>query len=657
MNLVFTLCRGAGKGEYKIRPYTMDITSFEETLANARRALLDARNPAGYWEGELSSSALSTATAVFALSLHSPDRHDELIDHGLDWLKQTQNSDGGWGDTIKSLSNISTTALCWAAFTAQGNDLYRETIARAGSWLAQRAGGVDPDYLIPAIIKRYGKDRTFSVPILTMCALAGRLGKGRDAWKRIPQLPFELAAFPQRWFKWLRLPVVSYALPALIAIGLVRHRNRPTRNPLSRFARRLACRRALSLLEKIQPSSGGYLEATPLTSFVVMSLIGAGLVDHPVVSRGIEFLIRSARPDGSWPIDTNLSTWVTTLSVNALAIDPDFHQILPKSDRRKIRDWLLDQQYTAEHPYTLADPGGWAWTNLPGGVPDADDTAGALLALKNLGLIDDRSKCAAVLGARWLLNLQNRDGGIPTFCRGWGKLPFDRSSADLTAHALRAWAAWSRELSENVQSHLTETMQSALLYLMRKSFDKNCCWTPLWFGNQYAPHDVNPTYGTARVLLAADSDESDDPLYFWQGYVSLGMRWLVSSQNPDGGWGGGNDTSSSVEETALALEALATARPHALALSEGNAKPSFVPDDVDAAVAKGVSWLIEHTDRGTRFDPSPIGFYFAKLWYFEKLYPLIFTVAALNAVKAMATPDSDSIRNRLKPSLSLPKSK
>jgi squalene-hopene/tetraprenyl-beta-curcumene cyclase len=26
---------------------------------------------------------------------------------------------------------------------------------------------------------------------------------------------------------------------------------------------------------------------------------------------------------------------------------------------------------------------------------------------------------------------------------------------------------------------------------------------------------------------------------------------------------------------------------------------------------------------------APVGFYFAKLWYYEKLYPLVFTVAAL----------------------------
>jgi squalene-hopene/tetraprenyl-beta-curcumene cyclase len=38
---------------------------------------------------------------------------------------------------------------------------------------------------------------------------------------------------------------------------------------------------------------------------------------------------------------------------------------------------------------------------------------------------------------------------------------------------------------------------------------------------------------------------------------------------------------------------------------------------------------VEAVESGRFREPSPIGFYFAKLWYFEKLYPLIFTVAAL----------------------------
>jgi len=44
--------------------------------------------------------------------------------------------------------------------------------------------------------------------------------------------------------------------------------------------------------------------------------------------------------------------------------------------RRRLIDWLLDQQHRVEHPYTHAAPGGWAWTDLSGGVPDADDTSG-----------------------------------------------------------------------------------------------------------------------------------------------------------------------------------------------------------------------------------------------------------------------------------------
>ena len=48
-----------------------------------------------------------------------------------------------------------------------------------------------------------------------------------------------------------------------------------------------------------------------------------------------------------------------------------------------------------------------------------------------------------------------------------------------------------------------------------------------------------------------------------------------------------------------------------------------------AAVDRGVQWLIARVDDGRWREPAPIGFYFARLWYFERLYPLIFTVGAL----------------------------
>jgi squalene-hopene/tetraprenyl-beta-curcumene cyclase len=601
----------------------------ESARTRVRTELLAARNAGGHWTGELSSSALSTATAVAALAIvkrwskvesrgsnvaDTPSFIPQaLVDRGLRWLAENANPDGGWGDTTRSVSNLSTTTLAWSAFGAVtgADQRHPAIVARAGEWIARRTGGTGPEYLAPAITARYGEDRTFSAPILTLCALAGRLGQGRAAWRRVLPLPFELAACPHRWFAALRLPVVSYALPALIAIGQARHHHRPTRNPLTRVLRGLTRARTLRVLTRIQPAGGGFLEATPLTSFVVMSLAGSGQADHAVTRKGVEFLINSARPDGSWPIDTNLATWLTTLSVNALG-KAGAH--LAPAERSAIREWLLRQQYAVEHPYTHAAPGGWAWTDLPGGVPDADDTAGALLALKALGDIDERVRAAAEAGVRWLLDLQNRDGGVPTFCRGWGALPFDRSAPDLTAHAVQAWQAWLAELPDTLRRRISEAVPRAIGFLARAQ-RRDGSWAPLWFGNQDEPGEENPTYGTSRVLLAlgaAAGFDADRVARLRAGAV----KWLLKAQRADGSWSGFLGGPPSVEETALAVEALAGER------GSGD-------KEVLAAVANGAEWLVKRIEAGGWTQPAPIGFYFARLWYFEKMYPLIFAVGAL----------------------------
>jgi squalene-hopene/tetraprenyl-beta-curcumene cyclase len=317
-----------------------------------------------------------------------------LILRGLDWLSRHVNPDGGWGDTDLSISNLSTTTLCWAAFgAADESRRYARTVNRAEDYLRRAAGGIDREPIARAVTARYGNDHTFSVPILVTCALSGRFGSGAEAWREIRPLPFELGALRRQWFGAMRLPVVSYALPALIALGQVIHHHRPPLNPLKRWLRNITREPTLRVLSEIQPSNGGFLEATPLTSFVTMSLAAAGLANHSVTLKGIEFLARSLADDGSWPIDTNLSTWLTTLSINAMPAQLDVE------DRRRLRAWLLAQQFHSPHPCTNAAPGGWAWTDLPGGVPDADDTAGALLALHNLG--DSDATSGPLRGIGW----------------------------------------------------------------------------------------------------------------------------------------------------------------------------------------------------------------------------------------------------------------
>ncbi|MCA9176743.1 MAG: squalene--hopene cyclase [Planctomycetales bacterium] len=601
----------------------MTAERIQRAYEAVRTRLLDERNAAGHWRGELASSALSTATAISALCETARQRRDptawqDLIENGCGWLDRHQNDDGGWGDTDRSHSNIATTMLVRAAFrlveslTCKLGPDRTAALERASQYIAEQGE-------VEGLRRRYGKDKTFAVPILSNCAIAGLAD-----WRDVSPLPFELAVFPQSMYRFLQMPVVSYAIPALVAIGQARHFLRPSRWPWMRWLRSAAVAPSLRVLLRMQPDSGGYLEATPLTSFVVMNLSASGRASHPVVDAGIRFLIDSVRADGSWPIDTDLATWNTTLSINALAAaGEDVVQL-------NCLPWLLECQHRQRHPFTGADPGGWGWTDLSGAVPDADDTPGALLALnawrQSSGYAPQQDEsealeAAAREGMRWLLDLQNRDGGWPTFCRGWGKLPFDRSGSDLTAHALRAlmawqdrWAEWRLDRQHGGKYAIRSKIEAGIRYLERQQRPDGS-WIPLWFGNQDHPLEENPVYGTSKVLLLEQAGLELPG-------AAAGREFLRNMQNPDGGWGSTTGGPSSVEETALAVDALQL-------------------DSSDSAVQDGIHYLVQAVELATERDhweAAPIGFYFAKLWYHERLYPLIFAAQTLGRAARTTSP-------------------
>jgi len=649
----------------------LNIARLQTAYELARDDLCNAREPADengerHWVGELASSALSTATAISALALvarHLPiDEetgrfHDEvyeaklnnLIIKGLHWLAERQNEDGGWGDTDLSYSNIATTMLVNAAFHLNGAPAdHADMLKRAEAYIKSKGG-------IAGLKERYGRDKTFAVPILTNYALAGLID-----WKHVSALPFEAACVPQSWYRLMQLPVVSYAIPALVAIGQACYFHRkPMLLPL-RWLRAWAVKPSLKVLSRIQPASGGYLEATPLTSFVVMSLAATKRTDHEVTKAGVKFLINSVREDGSWPIDTDLATWNTTLALHALnSGGENLAELTPLK-------WLLSCQYKETHPFTGSPPGGWGWTDLTGSVPDADDTPGALLALaawrnRELDATDQEADSAtletvvsaAENGVLWLLGLQNRDGGWPTFCRGWGKLPFDRSGADLTAHAMRALHAWKDSLTENqnLAPRIEKAMKRGRRYLERQQHEDGS-WVPLWFGNQDHSEEENPVYGTAKVLAAFVALDETETIP-----ANRGFQWLVEHQNLDGGWGGDCrqaslaaatktedtgktaqsrknnengkfDTVSSIEETALAVEALLAAPIH---------------EKIEMSINKGLEFLVSAIEQGRHTQPAPIGFYFAKLWYYEEAYPLTFTVSALGKAVSARQKDNSQV--------------
>ena len=568
----------------------MQKSKTDTMIEYLQHELLKRRSEDGLWTGFLSSSAISTAVSVFALFMEDKEKHASLIQKGIHWLQSHMLPDGSWGDSPESPSNMTATLLSYATLSATG-----EVPEKTRQYILNHFKGLTDQHIIKGVLNYYGKDLTFSAPILVMCTLAGVI----SSWKEIPQLPFEVSILPQKLFRFFKLPVVSYAIPALIAVGILRYK-KGRKNTI----RQSFIAPSLRVLTKLQPSNGGFLEAAPLTGFVAMCMCGSGFQKHTTTQKAIEFLTDSVRDDGSWPIDTNLSSWVTALSVRALGNSIENPEYLASQ--------IKNNAFTYKHHFTGAQEGGWGWTNLPGSVPDADDTAGALVALHIL--TKGKFNLHIEKGIKWLLNLQNSDGGIPTFCKGWGKLPFDKSSPDITAHTLLSLHLWKDELDPALKKKCIRSMDRMLNW-MNKEQAADGSWYPLWFGDQDAKDERSPVYGTAittEYLL-----EIDHPLS--KEMASRGAKYLIATQNSDGGWGGAKNVPSKVTLTSKALSALAK-----------------LNDKTDIHVlTKAFDYLYLKYDNNELLNPEPIGLYFSRLWYSEELYNITFALRAIKDYKLL----------------------
>lgn len=555
-----------------------------ELKTDAMSRLQGSRSDDGMWRGWLSSSAISTSVSVFALQRIDAERYEQQIKDGVRWLHGMMKEDGSWGDSAESPSNMTATLLTYVSLYAVG-----EASALSRNYLNEKFGGDTQDSLVKGVLDYYGKDLTFSVPILMMCALAGVI----DSWKKIPPFPFELATLPQSLFRHLNLPVVSYAIPALIAIGICQMEKK---GGFMRPLRRRFVPKALRVLQRMQPLDGGFLEAAPLTAFVGMCMAEGGYRDHEVTQRCAKFLVDTVREDGSWPIDTNLSCWVTSLSVKVLPANEELSQI------------IRHRATTARHPFTAAPAGGWGWSDLSGSVPDGDDTSGALVALHRAS---NGTFCPEVEnGLEWLMKLQNNDGGMPTFCKGWGKLPFDRSAPDITAHAILAMGIWLPALPP----HLQKTVGKSLSRMMKWMAKQPQPWVPLWFGDQDAPTEKAPVYGTATAIDYLMSTRLPEAIGLAQGQID----YIAGCQNEDGGWGGDKGIRSKVCYTARAMSALAHF-PHLYA----------------AERQRGWEYLHRRFLDGTLYEREPVGLYFSRLWYSEDLYNITFLLRAIEVAQSV----------------------
>jgi squalene-hopene/tetraprenyl-beta-curcumene cyclase len=243
--------------------------------------------------------------------------------------------------------------------------------------------------------------------------------------------------------------------------------------------------------------------------------------------------------------------WDTAIALRALAVSGT---TADEPAAARAVEWLLDKEVTRRGDwatYVSAPPAGWYFEHHNEFYPDVDDTAMVMIALRELEGSEVRGQRSAVRLAnrqstsvssrhrgmvaagqrarRWLLAMQNRDGGWGAFdkdndaeflCR----VPFadhnamiDPSTPDLAGRTIEAIAMWGTKPDE-------PGIRRGVDFL-RRTQERDGSWLGRW--------GVNYIYGTWQALvgLAAAGVPTDDPA------IRRGANWLLTHQHACGGWG------------------------------------------------------------------------------------------------------------------------
>jgi len=329
--------------------------------------------------------------------------------------------------------------------------------------------------------------------------------------------------------------------------------------------------------------------------------------------------------------------WDTALTIRALlagGVEPEQPAL------RKAFRWLLQRQILRQGDWAIsakAEPGGWCFEYANDFYPDCDDTAMVLLALagqfgkhppargeffssirNQRGLIDElESSCTAIdRGLRWLLAMQNSDGGWGAFDRNNNReflchVPFadhnamiDPSTPDLTGRVLEALGRLGYQVGD-------AAVDRAVAYLRRTQNEDGS-----WFGRW----GVNYIYGTWQALcgLRAVGVPAADPV------VAAGAAWLLRCQQPCGGWGESPETYRSPQ---LRGQGTPTASQTAWAIlgliAAGHER--------SAAVRQGISFLLQRQkEDGSWDEPEFTGTGFPCVFYLKyHFYPIYFPLLAI----------------------------
>jgi squalene-hopene/tetraprenyl-beta-curcumene cyclase len=523
----------------------------------ATQALLQCQQRDGHWVFELEADATIPAEYVLLRHFRGEPIDKELERKIASYLRRIQGPHGGWALFHEGAFDMSASVKAYFGLKMTGESPDAPHMRRAREAILSRGGAVHSNVFTRALLSLYG--------ILD--------------WRSVPEMPVEIVLLPS-WFPF-HLSKVSYWARTVLVPLLVLQALRPrAKNPLGvridelfveppasigpapkaphqRWSWFLFFRGIDAVLRpavKLFPKSLRQRAINKAVEFVTERLNGQdglGAIFPAMANATLMYDVLGDKANAATARDSIdgllvihdheaycqpcvSPVWDTALTCHALL---EMGGDDARASALRGLDWLVPKQvldvvgdWAARRPHVR--PGGWAFQYANPHYPDLDDTAVVVMAMdraRRSGAGDHYDQAIA-RAVEWVRGLQSTNGGWAAFDVDnvydyLNNIPFadhgaliDPPTEDVTARCLSMFA----QLGETPGT--SESVARGVQYLLR---------TQLPEGSWYGRWGLNYIYGTWSSLCALNACGIDHG----SPEIRKAVNWLLSIQNPDGGWG------------------------------------------------------------------------------------------------------------------------